>query len=208
MIEAYPLKWPEGWARTTSADRRRSKFGKWNAPVSVSRGISDVLNELKMLKATQVVVSTDMPLRKDGLPLSDRRDPVDPGAAVYFRLDGNDRCFPCDRWDRLGDNLRAIALSIEALRGLDRWGAKTMVDAAFRGFQALPPPDGSPAFGGTVKRTPWEVFGLPEGFAELDLIEARWKRLAKERHPDSPTGSEAAFKELKDAYDALRRGAS
>lgn len=34
--------------------------------------------------------------------------------------------------------MRAIEKTIEALRGLERWGAKEMVNAPFRGFKALP----------------------------------------------------------------------
>ena len=85
-----------------------------------------------------VIISSNMPVKRDGLPYANRKDPEDPGVAVYFKLNREEKCFPCDRWDRVADNIHAIGLSIAALRGLDRWGAEHMVDAAFRGFKALP----------------------------------------------------------------------
>jgi hypothetical protein len=36
------------------------------------------------------------------------------------------------------DNLQAVAKTIEALRGIDRWGTREMVDAAFQAFAAIP----------------------------------------------------------------------
>jgi hypothetical protein len=111
------------------------------------------MNEIRKLGSKQVVISSNLELRNDGLPRASQRAPTDQGVAVYFNLNGRSQCFPCDRWTTVEHNLWAIAKSIEALRGLERWGAKTMVDAAFRGFQALPAPDGSPMIG----RPPWYV---------------------------------------------------
>lgn len=57
------------------------------------------------------------------------------GGAVYFKLDGEDQCIPCDKWRTIAENMRAIEKTIEALRGLERWRAKEMVNAPFRGFK-------------------------------------------------------------------------
>lgn len=59
----------------------------------------------------------------------------DTGGTAYFDRNGEQVCIPCDRWIRLEDNVNAIALAIGALRGLERWGAKQMVDQAFRGVR-------------------------------------------------------------------------
>jgi hypothetical protein len=47
-------------------------------------------------------------------------------------------CFACDRWDSVADNVQAIRKTIEALRGIERWGTGDMVQRAFAGFVALP----------------------------------------------------------------------
>lgn len=134
MIEAYPLQWPAGWPRMEGR-RQRARFG-----TSFAHARDALLDEVRLLGGRNVVISSNVALRRDGLPYANQGEPDDPGIAVYFEMGGEPRCFPCDRWDRTRDNLQAIRLSIAALRGLDRWGAKHMVDAAFRGFAALPPP--------------------------------------------------------------------
>ena len=160
--------------------------------MSVHQGTQDVLTELRRLEATNIVVSTNVEIRQDGLPYSNRRTPDDPGAAVYFILDGKEQCIPCDKWGRVGDNLRAIAKTIEALRGIERWGAKEMVNAAFRGFESLPDP-------GSVS------IGIPQYFADCvdaDHARSRFKRLAKELHPDMG-GKAEEFTEMERQYKSL-----
>jgi len=55
-------------------------------------------------------------------------------------------CLACDRWDKVQDNIYAIAMTIEPLRGIERWGSGSMVEQAFTGFFALPAP-----------KSPWEI---------------------------------------------------
>lgn len=195
MVEAYPLQWPPGWPRTKYPERAR--FGDH------SRGyaIGQVMDEIKRLGGQQIVISSNLELRNDGLPRASQRTPADQGVAVYFNLNGRSQCFPCDRWTTIEHNLWAIAKSIEALRGLERWGAKTMVDAAFRGFQALPAPDGSPMIG----RPPWNVILGVEPNSSKEEIRRRYIELAKETHPDSG-GSVSSFQAIKEAYEeGMRR---
>jgi hypothetical protein len=70
-------------------------------------------------------------LRQDGLPYANRRAPSDTGAAVYFSYKGRQMCFACDKWQDVYDNIYAISKTIEALRGIERWGAGDMVEQAF-----------------------------------------------------------------------------
>ena len=144
MVEAYPLQWPQGWPRTKFPERSKfyeKKQGSWATEVSMTKARAFLLGELNRLNASSVVISSNLELRQDGLPYAGRRRPQDCGVAVYFQLGGSDQCIPCDKWDRPEDNIYAIGKTIEALRGIERWGAKEMVNAAFRGFQSLPSPD-------------------------------------------------------------------
>jgi hypothetical protein len=61
---------------------------------------------------------------------------------VYFKLHGKDRVLACDKWDRVADNIAAIAAHIDAIRRQDRYGVGT-IDQAFAGYSALPPPGGT-----------------------------------------------------------------
>lgn len=95
-------------------------------------------NVQPILHRSQDVLSSNIELRRDGLPYANRPEPDDPGVAVYFMYDGEPRVFCCDKWDRVQDNMHAIGNTIGAIRGMDRWGVSDMLPRIFRGFQALP----------------------------------------------------------------------
>jgi hypothetical protein len=121
-------------------------------------------------------------------------DPADPGVAVYFSVEGQQRVFAADRWDRVRDNIRAIAKTIEALRGIERWGASEMMERAFAAFVALPAPTWRDELGFApgAKPTPAE-------------IETRYRDLAKRWHPDTPDGNAEKFKAITAAREEARR---
>lgn len=184
MIEAYPLYWPENWPRTELHQRRSSQF---QVPLGIAS--TNLRHEVNRLGGLNMILSSNIPVRADGLPYSKFRVPDDAGVAVYFELNGDQRCIPCDRWESVRENIRAIGLTVAALRGLDRWGAKKMVDAAFKGFAALPPP-----------RKHWsEILGISADSAPA-VIKAVYKAKALAAHPDQG-GSTAEFQELKEAYE-------
>lgn len=172
------------WPRT---DRpQRSRFD-----TTLGEARSGVLRELSLLGARDVVISSNVPTRRDGLPYAARREPDDPAVAVYFTLRGEQRCIPCDKWDTVKDNLRAIQHTVAALRGLERWGAKAMVDAAFAGFAALPA-------GGTSAQAWWEVLEVTPD-AQGWEIEAAYREQALCTHPDRG-GDTEAFLRVQEAY--------
>ncbi len=140
--------------------------------------------------ADSMVLSTNLRLRNDGYPYSKQAQPIDKGAAVYFMHKGKQMCFACDRWDSIQDNIYAVAMTIEALRGIERWGSGDMVNQAFSGFVALPAP----------KRAE-EVLGVRAG-ASHDEIETAWREKAKRYHPDKG-GSVEAMQEINDARKRL-----
>ena len=195
MAEAYPLQWPAGWPRTKKP--QRSRFGQRNSQgyglkdITMTRARDHLFAELDRLGSRNVVLSTNLALRNDGLPRANQRKPDDTGVAVYFTLNGDQKCFPCDKWNRVEDNIYAIAKTIEALRGIERWGSKQMVDATFNGFKALPEPGAA---------EPWhQVLGVyPE--ASEELIKAAYRRLCLKHHPDHG-GTADAFNRIKKAYE-------
>lgn len=86
---------------------------------------------------TKIVVSTNLPLYRDGYPISSAMEPKDPGVAVHFMLKSKLMAFACDRFQYVYENIEAIAKTIEALRGIERWGASDMMERVFSGFKAL-----------------------------------------------------------------------
>jgi hypothetical protein len=183
--EAYPLYWPEGRARTLS--RQSSAF----KTSGLARVRDELLNELKLLRARLIVISTNIPIRRDGLPYAGQAQPKDPGVAVYFTRNDKQLCFACDRWRKVEDNIWAVAKTIDALRGVARWGTGDMIEAAFTGFAALP------------AAKPWhEILGC-EAMATNDEIEEAYRREVMRRHPDKG-GSVEAFGELMAAMEQVR----
>lgn len=217
--EAYPLSWPAGWPRTPAHRRQRSNFSTSSAEtrlrrsattgqaetykVRVSRDLSvyaamrRLQDQLDKLGASAVLLSTNVELRLDGQPRSNRAPPADPGAAVYFKLKGHDRVLACDKWDRVPDNIAAIAGHIDAIRRQDRYGVGTL-DQAFAGYAALPSPE-------MVGKRPWRSV-LMVGDTALDLATAEniYRKLAKEAHADVG-GSHERMIELNVAIDDARR---
>tara|TARA_B100001105_G_C22399440_1_gene448567 strand:+ start:3372 stop:3965 length:594 start_codon:yes stop_codon:yes gene_type:complete len=190
-VEAYPLAWPAGRPRTEAWRRERAKF-----ETTFARARDNIVREVTLLaggrfaRDPEVVISTNIALRRDGLPLANQRQPDDPGVAVYFLHKKRQMSFACDRWDRIEHNMQAIAKTIEALRGIARWGTGDMLEAAFTGFTALPAPGAA--------RSWWEVLGVPAGATPTEIRDA-YRRLASQHHPDRG-GDPARMAEINDAY--------
>jgi hypothetical protein len=200
LTEAFPLQWPEGWARTVPHKRARARY-----KLTPESALKHLLDELRRLGAfsSAIVVSTNVPLRRDGLPYAGVRPPEDPGVAVYWSTRAfKDRVIACDKWDRVHDNIHAIGLAIEGLRAMERAGATQILDRAFAAFGALPPSSQA-----EVIRPFWEVFEIPQttlAVLSLAMVEARYRELAAKAHPDKG-GSDAAMAELNRAREDARR---
>ena len=178
MTEAYPLQWPDGWPRTEYQDQKYSLPGG-AVRQSWDRVVNRLLDELRRLGATNVVLSTNQPIRRDGLPYTTKRIIEDPGAAVYFSLDGQQLAMAQDCYMHLIDNIRSLALAIEGLRQMDRHGGGHMMKRAFSGFAALPPPD-------AIIPDDWRAV-LEVGMGTcLDECETQYRTLAREAGEGDP----------------------
>lgn len=211
--KAYPLSWPEGWKRARSRERARfakSKEARYDnngqpmytgkSRLSVADGVKRILGELSRMGIgdDDIIISTNVPLRLDGLPRSDQ-EPSDPGVAVYWQKRAQAmRCMAIDQYDRVADNLAAIAATLDAMRAIERHGGAEILNRAFLGFAALP----------QTATQPWrEVLGIPQGDADrskmLERVEERFKTLAHVHHPDKG-GDATEFQKIVQARDAAR----
>lgn len=192
MTQAYPLVWPAGRDRLEESERRRGPFTHHRQRMTVATSLSRLADELDRLRAENIVVSSNVPLRADGLPRSSI-EPDDPGVCVYFELEGKPHAMPCDTYDRVADNLAAIAAHIDATRRIERHGVASVAQM-FQGFLALPAPPSC-----------WEVLGMSRSSATRRDVEISYRSLARSAHPDSG-GSDAAMAELNAAREeALRQ---
>ncbi len=194
LLEAYPLTWPLGQNRTKQ--RIRSLF-----KVGLGEAAEDLRSALKLLGARNIVVSSNVHTRRDGLPYADAREPDDPGVAVYF--DRSVRApegghvvrqfvVACDQYQRVRWNIRAVGLTVEALRSISRHGASSMMEQAFTGFAALPPA-GEPW---------WEVLGVAADVDDAAIL-AAFRELSRVHHPDVG-GDAARMAKLTQAFHASK----
>lgn len=186
MAEAFPLHWPQGWPRAIR--RQGSQFQS-----SLGSSRDHLMNELRLMGAKYIVLSSNMELRRDGLPYANQKQPADPGVAIYFQWRGKQMTFACDRWTKVEDNVRAIGKTVEALRGIERWGASDMMERAFSAFEALPPPSG------TVVLSCWDILGIEPGATHADIV-AAYRRQARSAHPDQG-GTREEWDRLQAAYE-------
>lgn len=178
-IKRFPLEWPSGWKRTSRALRVSAQFGTkergaMKRSLTVIIATARLEDELDRLRAVAPVLSTNVSLRLDGRPRSDE-NPEDPGAAVYFSFRGKATVLACDRFQRVADNIAAIAGHIESLRRVERYGVGT-IEQALAGYKALP----------ADTAANWRaVFGFPaDSTPSLDQVDSAYKASARQRHPD------------------------
>lgn len=179
MSAAYPLEWPPGWPRTDAVRRESSRF-----KTTLFQALKFLEKEVAALGGKMLVISSNYSLGD--------QNPTDPGVTAYFQYQAISAAIPCDRWKKIEDNIHAIAKTIEALRGIERWGAKHMTKAAFTGFAALPAP------GQTTGRSWRTVLDASDGDT-LEQVKAKYRKLSGERHPDRG-GSQDAMTELNWAW--------
>ncbi len=204
-IPAYPLQWPSGWKRTEAAWRTRAKFGqkrqstynpswKVHGELSIAQATDRVRDELRRMGIADddLVISTNLSLRLDGLPRSSQREPDDPGVAVYwqdpFHADHPPRCMAIDRYDRVADNLAAVAATLDAMRAIERHGGAEILDRAFTGFTSLPAPGGT---------SHWRDVLDPRD------PEGSYRRLRSQHHPDRG-GDADEFNAVQHAWEAYQ----
>lgn len=199
----YPLAWPDGWKRTPALQRKRAKFSKSKVDVTISEGTRRVLYEAQRLGVQEgdAILSTNIVLRLDGFPRSDQKDPADPGVAVYWKLpkDRTHKVMAIDLYDRVADNLAAVAATLEAMRAIERHGGAQILERAFTGFEALPAPKGH-----EWHRNWWDVMRFPTKAKTMEDVKTRYRLMAAELHPDAG-GSDAAMAELNGAYAQAQR---
>lgn len=194
MTGRYPLDWPMGWPRTPDPWPAGNKFGD-NTIWKASRGLHA---ELERMGAEDIQMSSDLVLRLDGMPRSGQSVPRDTGVAIYFTRDGEKLVIACDLYNRCEANIRAIALIVESMRRIERYGGDKMMKRAFTGFAQITGPQAA-----TIKPW-WMVLGVN---SDCDLwdAEAAFREKAKTAHPDAGGSADAMARLNKAIQEARER---
>jgi hypothetical protein len=191
---AYPLQWPDGWPRTDPRERNRGHRFGGQEELTINRTVKQLVHELRLLGATDVIVSSNIPTKSSGLPYSQSRLIDDPGIAVYFTFKKKKLMMARDGFTSPAANIRSLTLAIKGLRDMERHGGSFMLEKAFTGFLAIAPPDW---------KKPWrEVFGVkPDWRGDITAL---FREKARNCHPDAG-GNDALMAELNVAFAEAKR---
>lgn len=191
---SLPEPWPGGKRKQYPT---KSPFGaNWG-------GTTELLErQLRHLNAKDVTLAIGVTLndiRKDGGVRADARI-KDPAVVLSFKSGANVLTFPCDTFNFWQDNVRAIALALEALRKIDRYGVQQ--GKQYEGFKALPATT-------LPTMTTSSAADIVAGYGDFDPIEVETSpsiakdaiRAAKNAtHPDRENGG-------RDSWDAVQAAA-
>ena len=134
-LEFKPLR---SWPRPLRTEHEGDQF-----QATYTETLDKLRDELRRVGAeigTILVVSETARASKDGPPMAGSRMAY-PGVVLRFVKGGSVEVeIATDKYADWKSNLRGIALSLEALRGINRWGCSEQ-DQQYLGFPALPPPD-------------------------------------------------------------------
>jgi len=170
--------------------------------------------ELSKLRAENVVIEADVDeasIRRDGMLYSNAK-PRTRGIILSFNSRHGPLRYPCDTYERWEQNLRAIALALEALRAVDRYGVTRRAEQ-YTGWKALPAGIAGDHLDARVAAM-WMAEELrtfypdDEGIDpdlildDRDTFVASFRDLAKKFHPDAG-GKPGSFKMLTDARKSI-----
>lgn len=205
----------ERWPRAETKKRRRSNFSAgWSSTMKI------LTTELHMLSrhggrcapAVLQIALREQDFRNDGLPRASAV-PTMPGVILHIEANVGPLSYPCDTFDRWTDNLRGIALGLEALRKVGRYGI-TPGNEQYTGWKALPPPGAEMPFEGAVF-TVYEAESFIRGLAdEASLSQGRgldfstlqqvYRRVRAHAHPDRNGGDQSLWDKVEAAAEVLR----
>jgi len=181
-------------------DKHTPKPSPFSARYSDTVALLD--RELGMLGARGVVavqlVCTEDDIRRDGLLRAQARPAYD-GVALSFQSRYGPLTYPCDTYRGWQANLRAIALSLEALRAADRHGVARRGEQ-YAGWRAIES-SSKPGFADQAEALRWlrELTEWPAG--EPVVVASLLRRATKSAHPDRHDGDRSVW----DRVDAARQ---
>lgn len=203
-------------------------LGEWSEPSKIIHmegsfraehedTLTMICAELGKLRVKAAVLEVDVSKRNDARGkkcLSRWVDVNTPRVRLSFKHPQmGDLQYPCNTYRNWTHNVRAIALTLEAQRSMERYGASTK-GQQYRGWQQLPPPEqpkaerDGPETVEEAAQLVAELSGNPlEGDAALrneKMYRFMFKDAVKQAHPD--LGGEASdFRALQVAKELLEK---
>lgn len=207
-MTAYPpgmkLRPLDGWPRELTRTRKPSPF---KSTFTATLQLLD--NELHRLDPLTIggyppsvlqIALREQDFRLDGMPRANAQ-PSHPGVILTIEPRGKSvLSFPCDTFDHWHGNLRAVALTLEALRKINRYGV-TQGHEQYRGWQAIEAkapvfPTAVEALAFLANTAAWDHPATPGEAADV------YRRARREAHPDR--GDRALWDRVEAAGEVLR----
>lgn len=198
------------------ASRKRSQFRSSNAKV-----LNKLREELFKLGVSSLIVEAgyrDQDIRQDGWPYSSAKS-SHPAVRLSFKGRQGPMAFECGTYTTLDENLYAIALTLEALRTIERYGAVKGAQQ-YKGWKQLPPPPGAGAQAPRPPSSEWEgpvaasnFLRALAGFNQHDFpigtdgLKRVYNEAARKHHPDVGGGNDATgiMAKINSARDYLEK---
>jgi len=200
MIDArfVPLeRWPG--EKHSPARRKRSPF-----EIKFARLLDDLERELKHLGAHDIVIQAYLKrdqIRNDGWPRS-HEQPAEPGIILSFmNREKQEISFPCDTYLTWESNLRAISLTLTALRSIDRYGVSQHAEQ-YKGWARLPAAPARMSVHDALTFLLNQSSIYPK---DPETLNQAFRAAARKLHPDNQiTGNAHQFDLATRAKDALK----
>lgn len=200
------------WPGEMTRHRKRATFrAAWEHSRTSGMSTLDLLErEVGQLKGKNVLMQmavTDSDIRLDGKIRANARPAAHPGVILTFDSKHGPLQYAVDLFDDWQDNVRAIALSLEALRKVDRYGC-TKTGEQYSGWKKLPGAGGTTVTMSVEEAA--QVLVDIEGLdgdeedvaAHAEVFRVTYRNAAKRTHPDAG-GSVRDFQRLQEAKVVL-----
>lgn len=186
------------WVREVTRNRRPAHTfsAKWTDTLEL------LTSEIEKLGVRGVIaVRIDVrreDIRLDGMIRARARAEF-PGVVVSFESRYGPLSYATDAYDSWQANVRAIALSLQALRAVDRYGVSKSGEQ-YAGWRAIESGSTAPVFASADEAERWLGSVVDNGGEQLSVKELL-RQAAKKLHPDVNGGDQTLWKR----WDAARQ---
>jgi hypothetical protein len=184
----------------TPAGKRRSK---WTFKASWSDTVDLLERELRHLRAKDVVLQLDVQekdIRVDGM-LRANAAPSHPAVRISFESVHGPLTYATDSCEHWQHNVRSIALGLEALRAVDRYGV-TKRGEQYAGWKALPAGAGESSSHMTKDEAGSLLYRV-SGVGIFQPPEEAFRKARARAHPDRNGGDRTLWDQVEQAAKVL-----
>ncbi len=206
MMVTFTFRALRQWPKEPTRSRQRARFDTKHSDT-----MALLEREVSHLGARTAILEADCDASEIRLDGQFRANARMRGPGIVLRIESKHGplTYPCDTFSEWQDNLRAIALALEALRKVDRYGVSSSGEQ-YRGWLGLPDKSKDGAFPDQDAAIAWLEREFQE---EGPIVEVRreWqtnkdglRRLAMRAfHPDRNNGSDSRWRLWLDAAKVL-----